>query len=206
MQIQNAPQRVTLSLPRIISAESYSNIIKKTIDNITSVCDFINAAITAEELHAKTSVDFTDYLISRQNVPFGWLRKRSTAIWFCLCLLLRWAASRCGRCWARPTMWSWGVLTTEGRGKWSRSNARRWGTVRRKCWRISRGCPTDSLKATLGNWPSTGTSPPKPDLFYVSIYLVRPPSVEKLQGFVLPEMINIIWKQTQASCVPPCAR
>jgi hypothetical protein len=50
--------------------------MKKSIDNVGSICDFINAVISAEDLHAKTSIDFTDYLINKQNVIQSLIQKK----------------------------------------------------------------------------------------------------------------------------------
>ena len=73
----------------MISGHLYTEILKKSIENITSISDFVNGKITHDELHSNTSISFNDYLCNRQNVSYFLFRKKYIAVWCSLCLLRR---------------------------------------------------------------------------------------------------------------------
>lgn len=68
-----------MPLKEIISAESYDLIMRKSLENMGLVCDFVNGALTADELHGQSSLNFSDYLYNKQHVLLALLRRRSTA-------------------------------------------------------------------------------------------------------------------------------
>lgn len=68
-----------MPLKEIISAESYETIMKKSLENMGLVCDFVRGALTADELHGQSSLNFNDYLYNKQHVLLPLLRRRSTA-------------------------------------------------------------------------------------------------------------------------------
>lgn len=74
-----------MPLREIISAESYPAIMQKSLENMGLVCDFVEGALSADELHGQSSLNFADYLYNRQHVLPPLLRRRSTAAWCCSC-------------------------------------------------------------------------------------------------------------------------
>lgn len=74
-----------MPLKEIISAESYDAIMQKSLENMGLVCDFVNGALTADQLHGQSSLNFSDYLYNKQHVLLALLRRRSTAVWCSSC-------------------------------------------------------------------------------------------------------------------------
>lgn len=79
LQIQNSQKRVPNRLFRIISNQNYTSIITKSVQNLGSLCDFLNEQINYETLQQHTTSEFYDHLFTRNYVLFGLFRKKFSA-------------------------------------------------------------------------------------------------------------------------------
>ena len=65
MQVRYSPRRVGLKAVRIISAERYSAVIAKTVQNVGLLCAFLQGRLTLEELQQWAKMEFDDYLYAK---------------------------------------------------------------------------------------------------------------------------------------------